>query len=167
MDVDKDLDIRYSKLEDVVYLKSWLKNDFFYYPISNNKEIDSFAKNWVGFHKFYASLTATYKNKPIGIATLFLMPYIKIAHQCWFYMAVAKNFRRQQVGDALLKNLLHLIRTKFRLEILGCETYSEDCPLIPLLKKYQFQPVFTQQNYVKQQNHYHCRTVWERRIDRH
>lgn len=155
-------DIRYTELEDQSVLENWLKNpeDRFFYPISSEEEIPFFAKNWVGFSRFKASLSATFEGKVIGLATLYLMPYRKLAHQAMFYMMVDPSMRKKGVGSSLLKNLMHLAKTRFFLESLQCEIF-EGSPLLFLLEKEGFSSFALQEKYIKKNDLYYHRNLLE------
>jgi GNAT superfamily N-acetyltransferase len=117
-------------------------------------------KSWIGFSRFKCSLTATIEEKPCGIATLFLMPYQKVCHNSFFYMIVGKEYRRKKIGTSLLKNLKNLGHKYFNLEGIHAEIFSH-CPIIPLLEKQGFTPIFTQEKFVKIEKKYLSRTLYE------
>lgn len=152
---DSSLDIRYSELADGAHLKKWLSNpgDLLWYPPNTPKEIEEFAKNWIGFSKYRSSLTATIEKVPVGIGTLYLMPYKKVSHHTMFYMIVDPKHRKKGVGSSLLKNLLHLAKTYFSIESVHVEIF-EGSPLTSLLRKKNFEPFARQENYVKTQSGY-------------
>jgi len=156
-------DIRYTAPTDYSYLLEWLSDpeDLKYYPMSQGKELEMGAKNWIGFSRYKCSLTATVDNNPCGIATLYLMPYRKVAHLCLFYIIVDKKFRRKGIATSLLKNLQNLASTYFSLESFHAEVF-EGSPLIPLLEKEGFDCVVTQDRFVKIDNNYLSRTIYER-----
>jgi RimJ/RimL family protein N-acetyltransferase len=142
-------DIRYTLMEDLPYLQSWFEDQAACddYPF-NEKEKEDALKNWIGFSKFKASLTGTLNDVPCAIGTLFLMPYRKVAHHCSFYLIVDPKHRRQGIGTSMIKNLLHLAKTRFRLESVHVEIY-EPSPLLPLLRKMGFEEFVRQENFVK------------------
>ena len=110
-------DIRFSELDDGAYLSSWLSfpdacDDF---PFTFEEKDDA-VKNWIGFSKYNASLTATLNGIPVAVGTLFLMPYRKVAHHCSFYLIVDPEHRRKGIGTSMVRNLLNLAKTRFRLE---------------------------------------------------
>ena len=77
------------------------------------------------------------------------------------YMAVDPKYQRQGVGGSLLKNVLHLAKTKFtRLELAHLEVF-EDSPIIGLLKKQGFKKLFHQDNYVKFPEGFKARELFE------
>lgn len=155
-------DIRYSILSDYSFLFECLSDpeDLKYYPMSEGKELEDGAKNWIGFSRYKCSLTAVIGDKPVGIATLFLMPYRKVAHLCLFYMIVDKKHRRKGIGTSLLNNLGNLAHKYFSLESFHAEIY-EGSPIIPLLEKLKFQKVVEQENFMKLNNKYYSRVVYE------
>lgn len=159
-------DIRYSDLSDEASLLEWMKDDEIrkWYPPSTFQDCLMWVKNWIGFSRFRASLTATYESNPIGIATIFLMPYVKVAHQCMMYMCVKPEFQRKKVGFSLLKNICHLATTRFQLEFMHIEVF-EGCPIIPLVQKYDFYEVFRQNEFVLFDDEgYKARIVLEREL---
>ncbi len=85
-----NFDIRYTIAFDESYLRSWLSfpgiSQFF--PMDTFKQTDDAVKCWIAYSKYRASLTATLDGVPCGIATLFLMPYRKVAHHCIFKIIV-------------------------------------------------------------------------------
>lgn len=148
---DSDFDIRYSREEDFPFLHKWIgaEEDRRWYPVSSDQEVENMARNWIGFHRYGASLTATYKEEVAGIATLFLMPYRKVIHHCLVYFVVNPEMRRQGLGTALIKNLNHLGKSYFRFDWMNAEVF-EGCPAIPLLEKSGYEIVVTQKKFVKE-----------------
>jgi hypothetical protein len=71
------LELRYTIFEDAEHLKEWLLEPGILrgFPMQDPPEIDDSVKHWIGFSKYKSSLTATLDGKPVGIATLCLMPY--------------------------------------------------------------------------------------------
>jgi len=105
------------------------------------------------FCRYQSSLTATIRHIPCGIATLFLMPYKKISHQCSFKICVNPKHWRKGIGSSLIKNLKHLAKEHFHLEAIYTEVF-DDNPLIPLLKKFGFYEFARQENYIKTKKGY-------------
>ena len=158
-----EFDVRYSNEEDLPDLMRWMQDPEVqrWYPISSQKNMEEMTKNWIGFSRFGASLTATYKGDPIAIATLFLMPYKKTIHHCLIYFIVHPDYRGKGVGTAILRNIVHLGKTYFRLERIHVEVY-EGCPAIRLLKKEHFHEVARQERYIKEPNgQYLTRIIYE------
>lgn len=157
-----DFDIRFSTMDDLPFLKKWLQLDgmLHWYPPSDQEELENFVGVWLSFARYNASLTAVYKNRPIGIGTLFLMPYRKVAHHCMFQIIVDPESQRQGVGKSLMKNLKHLAKSRFRLELIHGEILDES-PLIPLLKSLGFTQFARQERYVKEDEAYFPRILME------
>ncbi len=156
-------DIRYSNFNDEEYLIKWLSNEdvLKWFPMSGEKEIIESSKNWIGFSKFKSSLTATLYNHPCGIGTLFLMPYIKMAHLAMFYIVVDPKHQNKGIGNSILKNLVNLAEKYFHLEGVYCEIF-EGCELISLLKKFNFNECVYQEKFVKQEDgKYLSRMIFE------
>jgi len=145
------LDIRYTSLDDEKYLLEWIKQEENnkWFPMSTEKEIAISCKNWVGFSRFKCSLTATIEGKPVGLVTLFLMPYRKVAHLCMFYLIVDQNMTKKGIGTALLRNAINLAKKYFRLESLYVEVF-EGAPVIKLLEKFNFKKFAEQPDFVRE-----------------
>jgi putative acetyltransferase len=158
-----DFNIRYTTQSDEPYLKKWLEDPEVAkgFSFALEEERDEFLKIWMGYVRFKCSLTATYKEVPCGIATLFLMPYVKLIHQSMGYVVVDPLFRRKRVGTSLVRNLDHLAKNYFKLERLHFEIFGET-PLEPLLEKLNYKKLFTQQKYVKDGSSYLPRIVLEK-----
>ena len=144
-----DFDIRYTEPDDIVPLQEWFSlegtsDDF---PFEGD-EVDNALKNWIGFSKYKASLTGILQNTPCAIGTLFLMPYKKVSHHCSFYLIVNPNERRKGIGTSMIRNLLHLARTRFRLESVHVEIY-EPSLMRSLLDKLGFILFARQENFVQ------------------
>jgi putative acetyltransferase len=143
-----DFDIRFSEPGDLAFLEKCFSaggasDDFPFGPA----EMEEALKNWIGFSKYNASLTGTLQNIPCALGTLFLMPYKKVAHHCSFYIIVDPEHRRKGIGTDLIRNLLHLAKTRFRLESVHAELF-EPSLLTPLLQKLNFIEFARQENYV-------------------
>lgn len=146
-----DFDIRYTTLDDIPHLRNWLKIEgmLHWYPPSDDQELENFILVWMGFIRYNAALTATYKNEPVAISTLYLMPYRKVAHHCMFQLIVDPENSRKGVGTCIVKNLNHLAKTQFDQEMIYAEILDES-PLIPLLQKFNFKEFARQEKYVKE-----------------
>ncbi len=144
-----EYDIRFSSLEDLPYLEKWFEEPDIcdQFPFGK-KELPDALKNWIGFSKYKASLTGIIDDAPCAIGTLFLMPYRKVAHHCSFYLIVDPLHRKKGIGTSMVRNLLNLAKTRFRLEALHTELY-EPSPMMPVLLRLGFQELFRQENFVK------------------
>jgi len=143
-------EIRFTEMDDYPYLQKWLKDkeDSKYYPWNTENEFELSVKNWIGFSKYMCSLTVTVEGKPAGIATLYLMPYKKVAHHAMFYMIIGKEYQKKGLGASLLKNLENLARNYFALEFIHCEVLGPS-PLISLLEKSKYHLIATQNDFVE------------------
>lgn len=156
----QEYEIRYSTLKEMDSLRKWLKYKgmLHWYPPSDDQELENFIRIWMGFCRYSASLTAFYKNESVGIATLYLMPYRKVAHHAMFQIIVDPEFQRQGVGKSLLENLKHLAKTFFRIEMLYAEML-DDGSMIDLLKKLDFHEFARHEKYVKEGEIYYPRIL--------
>ena len=144
-----DHDIRYSEMDDLAYLEKWFQDpsacdDFPFGPDEKGEAL----KNWIGFSRYKASLTATIGGIPCAIGTLYLMPYKKVAHHCSFLLFVAPEFRRQGIGTSMIRNLLNLAKTRFKLESVNVELYKPSA-LLSMLEKLHFESFAEQADFVK------------------
>ena len=154
-------DIRFSELDDLPFLQSCFETpascDPFPFGFHEKEEA---LKNWIGFSRFKASLTGTINDRPCAVGTLFLMPYRKVAHHCSFYLVVEQTHRRQGIGTSMLRNLLHLAKTRFRLESVHVEVYAPSL-LLPLLVRQNFQEFARQDDFVQIGGKFHPRILLE------
>ena len=159
---DKNYDLRFSFLIDENFLLEVLNDEetMKWFPPSSESDVKIFARNWAGFARYSASLTAIYGKETIGMVTLFLMPYVKVAHLAMVYIVVKKGYRNKGVGRSLLKNINHLARTKFKLESLHVEIF-EGCPLEHVLPKVGYKKIITQENFVELDNKMKARLIYE------
>lgn len=158
----QEFDIRYTYVTDTPYLRAWLQNPDVqkWFPVSEEREIEDAIQCWIGFSRYSSSLTATINGTPCGIGTLFLMPYRKVAHHCLFKLVVDPKFQRRGIGSSLLKNLKHLAKNYFHLDLVHIEVF-EGNPVIYLLKKQDFHEFARQEGYVKDKDRYLSRILYE------
>jgi len=149
--IDSSIDIRYSDLSEGVHLKKWLSdpNVGRWFPVVDEVEIDDAVSRWIGFSRYKCSLTAFKDGTPCGIATLYLQPYRKLAHQCEFGIIVAPECRGMGIGTILLKNLMHLAKDRFRIELLHLQVY-QDNPAIHLYSRLGFIEFGKQERWIKE-----------------
>lgn len=157
------LELRYTLLEDAESLKRWLQEPGILrgFPMQDPLEVDDSVKHWIGFSKYKSSLTATIDGKPVGIATLCLMPYRKLAHQCLLSIVVSQEARGKGVGTILMNNLCHLAKEYFGIEVLYLEVY-EGNRAISLYHRFGFREVGFQKHFMKEGNEYVGKIVMER-----
>lgn len=156
------LDIRYTYVTDTPYLRQWLNHPGVqkWFPVSEEREIEDAVQCWIGFSRYSSSITATLNGVPCGIGTLFLMPYRKVAHHCLFKLVVDPKYQHRGIGTSLLKNLKHLAKNYFHLELMHIEVF-EGNPFIRLLKKFDFHEFARQEKFVKDSEGYHARILYE------
>jgi len=156
-----NFDIRYSELSDLEFLSQWFLDSASCDPFPfNSDEKEEALKNWIGFARFKASLTGTFEGKPCGVGTLFLMPYRKVAHHCSFFLIVDPEYRRRGIGTSMVRNLLHLAKTRFRLESVYVEIF-EPSPLLSILQKLEFKVLAVQEDYVQVNGAFQSRVLLE------
>ena len=134
-----DLEIRYTEATDAPFLKEWLLEPSIgrWFPLADEVEIEDAVQRWIGFHRYKCSLTAVQNGVPCGLATLYLQPYKKLAHQCEFGIIVGDGYRGKGIGSKLLKNLIHLAKTQYRIELLHLQVYSDN-PAVNLYQRFGF-----------------------------
>ncbi len=155
-------DIRYTIPGDARFLFDWLQTPGILhgFPFSAGKELETAVQGWMSFVQASSSLTAIVDQEPCGIGTLFLMPYRKVAHECLFQLIVAPKWQRSGIGTSLVKNLLHLAKSHFRLEWIFVEII-ENSPLQSILHHFGFYLVARQERYFKEEGKYFARLVFE------
>ena len=158
-----EIELRYTIAEDAEPLRIWLDEPDILraFPMADPLEVDDSVKHWISFSKYKSSLTALSDGKPCGLATLCLMPYRKLAHQCLVSIIVAKDFRNKGVGTLLMNNIIHHAKTHFRIEVLYLEVY-EGNPAISLYRRFGFKEVGNQKCFMKEDDEYIGKIIMER-----
>lgn len=162
-EAEPKVEIRYSTLEDGPNLKEWLEEPGILrgFPMADPLEVEDSVKHWIGFSKYKSSLTATIDGKPVGIATLCLMPYRKLIHQCLVSIIVSKEARGKGVGTLLMNNLIHLAKDYFGIEVLYLEVYEGNRAL-SLYKRFGFREIGFQKHFMKEDGEYIGKIIMER-----
>ncbi|MDP1879732.1 MAG: GNAT family N-acetyltransferase [Parachlamydiaceae bacterium] len=160
-----EITVRYTLPSDGVYLKLWLMDEGTQksFPMANEMEIDDAVNRWIAFSKFKCSLTVLVDNIPSGIATLYLQPYGKLAHQCEFGIIVDPNCRNLGIGSYLMNCLIHLAKTKFKIELLHLQVNGEN-QAMNLYKRFGFKEFGRQTSWLKEGDRYGTRVFMERFI---
>lgn len=158
----KNFDIRYTTVPDLSVLREWLKTPgmLHWYPPTDADELENFARIWIGFSRYNASLTAVFQNEPVGMGVLYLMPYRKVAHHAMFHVIVSPSYQNRGIGHSLVRNLKHLASQQFRLELLYAEIFDES-KIISLLQNLDFRIFARQKNYIKEETSYFPRILME------
>lgn len=157
------LELRYTIQDDAEALKTWLHEPGILsaFPMHDPVEIEDSVKHWISFSRYKSSLTATIDGKPVGIATLCLMPYRKLAHQCLLSIIVSGEVRGKGVGTILMNNLLHLAKEYFGMEVIYLEVY-EGNRAMSLYHRFGFREVGYQKHFMKENGGYVAKIVMER-----
>lgn len=157
------VEIRYTEPEDAKYLKAWLTDPSVknWFPMVDEVEIDDAVIRWIAFHRYKCSLTITKDGIPCGIATLYLQPYRKLAHQCEFGIIVGTEYRNKGIGSYLMSGIMHLAKEKFKIELLHLQVYAEN-PAMNLYKRFGFKEFGRQEGWIKDQDRYVGRVFMER-----
>lgn len=157
------IEIRYTEPGDAKYLKEWLMESETrcWFPMEDEVEVDDAVMRWIAFHRYKCSLTILKEGVPCGIATLYLQPYRRLAHQCEFGIIVGKNYRNQGIGSCLLNSILHLAKEKFKIELIHLQMY-EGNPAIRLYQRFGFETFGHQKGWIKEKEGYGGRIFMER-----
>lgn len=128
MSTPPPIQIRFTEINDGKYLKEWLEDDGVnrWFPMYDAPEIEDAVGRWVGFSRYRCSLTAVVDGLPVGIATLYLQPYRKLAHQCEFGIIIAPNARNKGIGNFLLEQLEKLAKDTFKIELIHLQVYQDN-----------------------------------------
>jgi len=145
------LEFRYTEIEDGKHLKEWLMDPSVnrWFPMADEIEIDDAVNRWVGFSRYKCSLTALMDQEPCGIATLYLQPYKKLAHQCEFGIIVGQKYRAKGIGSELLKHLMHLAKVQFHIKLLHLQVYAKN-PAKRLYQRFGFLEFGRQDGWIKE-----------------
>jgi ribosomal protein S18 acetylase RimI-like enzyme len=149
---------------DGPYLTAWLmEGDILqWFPMSDQLEVEDATRIWITYSKWGASLTATLNDEPVGMALLYLQPFVKLAHQCLFSIVVAPKHRGKGVGTELLQALIKYGKEKFNLEMLHLEVYDGN-PAIGLYRKLGFTEFGKQKHFTKEgEGRYRGKTMMQK-----
>jgi RimJ/RimL family protein N-acetyltransferase len=163
-DINDEIDIRYTEARDAKYLKKWLQGGegvLRWFPMADDREIDDAVARWIGFSKFKCSLTAEIDGEPCGLATLYLQPYKKLAHQCEFGIICGEEHRGKGIGTIILNNLMHLAKEHFSVELIHLQVY-EGNPAVSLYKRFGFKEYGRQTHWIKENDEFLGRIFMER-----
>ncbi|HSX38795.1 MAG TPA: GNAT family N-acetyltransferase [Chlamydiales bacterium] len=153
--MSEQVGIRFSEEGDRKHLIDWLLQPGIlkWFPLADLREIEDAARIWISYSQYNATLTALWDSIPCGIATLYLQPYKKLAHQCLFAIIVDEKFRAKGVGTKLLQELMVLAKERFKIEFLHLEVY-EGNPAVRLYERMGFVQYGVQPRFVKDHGTY-------------
>lgn len=132
-------------------------------PAESEKEIASQVEIWNAYSRYKCGLTATYQQRRIGMAMIYLMPYRKVAHHGICHVVVSPKHLDDGVRESLVRNLVNLGNKYFSLERLQFELYGDE-KLAAILEEQGFTPLFTQENYLTIGDRHISRTLWEKTV---
>jgi putative acetyltransferase len=158
----KELEVRYTSSLDYKALLNMLDDEE---TISNfpfdKDEMKNAVSGWISFSRLKSSLTGVVNGEIVAVATLFLMPYKKLTHMAMFYIVVKKEYRKKGIGSSMLKNLINLAKNYFKLESVYIEVF-EGSKIIKILKKFDFKNFAIQDMFVKENNTYKKRLLFDK-----
>lgn len=157
--------IRFGELSDEKYLVEWLlqPNVLDGFPLSDLREVEDAARIWISYAKQKAVLTALLEDEPCGIANLYLQPYEKLSHQCLFAILVDEKHRGKGVGAKLLKELIHLAKETFSIEILHLEVYQGN-KAIDLYRRFGFREYGVHRKFIKDEGRYYNKILMQKKL---
>lgn len=143
--------IRFTELSDEKFLKKWLSEPGIlrWFPMGDEVETDDSCRRWVSFSRYRCSLTAVLDGVPVGLATLFLQPYRKLAHQCEFGIIVSDEARNEGVGTLLIQSLEKLAKDTFHIELIHLQVY-QDNPAKRLYERLGYKEYGYQAHWIKE-----------------
>lgn len=161
--VPAGIQVRYTEGEDAKYLKEWLMEPetLKWFPMDDEMEIDDAVMRWIAFYRYKCSLTILKDGVPCGLATLYLQPYRKLAHQCEFGIIVGEKYRNMGIGSYLMNSVMHLAKEKFKIELIHLQVYADN-PAIKLYQRFGFKEFGRQDSWIKERHGYAGRVFMER-----
>ena len=152
MSMPSDVLVRYTEPKDAPYLKKWLMQEDARdtFPKHDEVEVDDAVVRWISFCRFRCSLTIVKEGIPIGIATLYLQPYLRLVHQCEFGIILDPEARGQGLGTILLNHLLHLAKEKFQIELIHLQVYDKNPAAIRFYQRFGFKTFGEQVGWIKE-----------------
>jgi putative acetyltransferase len=161
--VPAGVETRYTEPGDAKYLKEWLleTGTMRWFPMEDEIEIDDAVMRWIAFYRYKCSLTILKDGIPCGIATLYLQPYRKLAHQCEFGIIVGDKYRNMGIGSYLMSSIMHLAKEKFKITLIHLQVYAEN-PAMNLYRRFGFKEFGRQNEWIKEKDRYVGRVFMER-----
>lgn len=159
------IEIKTSRPEEAAHLTEWLSDPGIlrWFPMTEANEIEDAVRIWMSYAKYDAAFTAYFDGVPAGMATLYLQPYQKYAHQCLFAIIVDEKYRNRGIGKALLEFMSEKARSKFNIEILHLEVY-EGNPAARLYERMGFQEFGRQLRFIKLHDEYLDKIMMQKKL---
>lgn len=161
-----EVTIRFTEPEDGKYLRAWLlePSTLRWFPMCDEVEVDDSVGRWIAFSRYKCSLTALLDGVPCGLATLYLQPYRRLAHQCEFGIIVGEAYRGKglNIGEKLLTSIMELAK-EFRIELLHLQVYGEN-PAMRLYRRFGFTEFGRQTRWLRDNEGYATRVFMERTL---
>lgn len=156
---------RFTEEKDYDLLISWLNQPgvLRWFPLHDQREVEDAAKIWMANSKQGAVLTALYEDKPCGVATLYIQPFRKLAHQCLFAIIVDEAYRGKGVGTKLLTDLMALGKERFGLELIHLEVYDGN-PAFHLYQRLGFEEYGFQRRFIKEKGEYIGKRLMQKKL---
>lgn len=160
-----DLQVRFTTPEDAPHLQQWLSepSTVRWFAMCDTVEVEDSVKRWIAFARYKCSLTATCNGVACGLATLYLQPYRRLAHQSEFGIVVGQEYRGKRVGELLLNSLMDLAKNSFQLELLHLSVYGDN-PAIRFYKRFGFQEFGRQARWLKNLDGTYSQRIFMERI---
>lgn len=149
--IKPSLSIRLTHTSDAPHLLRWLEDQEVgrWFPMEDGVEREDAVNRWIWLSKYNCSLTALLNDEPVGIATLYLQPYFKLAHQCEFGIIVAPEWRNFGIGTYLIQQMEKLAKENFKITLLHLQVY-EGNPAIRLYSRLGFKEFGFQKKWIKE-----------------
>lgn len=163
MNKSEEIEFRLTVPEDEAYLIKWFSDPLVrqFFPLTTKEEIAESAKRWISFYQAKSSITALINEVPIGIATLYLQPYIKLRHQCEMGIFVGMGYRNKGIGSLLMNKIIEKAKNDFKIELLQLQVTDHN-PAIRLYKRFGFKEYGRQTHWAKVDDRYTGRVLMER-----
>ena len=144
-------DVRYTVQSDGLALNDWLSHptNADRFAMSKPSEVKDSVQRWISYSQWQCSLTGTMDGAPCAIATLYLQPYVRLAHQSEMGIVVSPRFQGKGIGGQMMRNLIHLAKETFKVELLHL-TVMDGSPAIQFYERLGFKVFARQEEWMKQ-----------------
>ncbi|NGX31759.1 MAG: Amino-acid acetyltransferase [Chlamydiae bacterium] len=138
---------RFATEDDVKDVFKWLKDPKIspFLQVELEKEIEDLARMMCEYGNKKTSIVLEDEGVLVGIATLQLLPFIKIHHHCTLFLLIDPKKRQQGYGKTLLQEIEKIADT-LKLERIELELYEN--PYQKWFEKHGFKPYLRQEDYL-------------------